>query len=127
MSLVHQRHFRRRATRFAILQRDEWQCAYCWRGLTIETATVDHLVPSSRGGKTSPRNLIAACGECNNRRRNRTVRAFLAAESERRGVANVARAVDALVGAITDRVARRLPIRDGVQLARFERAVRRLA
>ncbi|WP_395962609.1 HNH endonuclease [Brachybacterium sp. Z12] len=35
-------------------------------------ATVDHILPVSRGGPSSWTNLVSACKECNNRKADRT-------------------------------------------------------
>jgi len=57
-----------KAGRIAILRRDKKVCTYCGeRGLTI-----DHIFPKSRGGRSTWQNLVAACGECNNRKADRT-------------------------------------------------------
>ncbi|MFC5988152.1 HNH endonuclease [Marinicrinis lubricantis] len=34
--------------------------------------TVDHMIPSSKGGSDLPQNLLASCSECNSRRGNRS-------------------------------------------------------
>lgn len=125
--MAHPRVLRKRTLRFAVLQRDEWICAYCWCVIGADNATVDHLVPASRGGKFEVRNLVAACNDCNGRRRDLSVRAFLTAESLRRGVTDVHRAVDALVRAIQLQVAKPVPWPAARQLERFDRAVRRVA
>lgn len=52
----------------AILQRDKHLCAYCGE----YAATVDHIMPKSRGGRDTWGNLIAACGSCNNFKADRT-------------------------------------------------------
>ena len=48
-------------TRIAILQRDQYTCAYCGQ----EATTVDHIIPASLGGDAHPSNLVAACISCN--------------------------------------------------------------
>ena len=54
-----------------ILERDERVCQYC--GPTGRKATtVDHVIPKSRGGSSSPTNLVAACLECNQKKADRT-------------------------------------------------------
>lgn len=53
-----------------ILRRDGHTCQYC--GKTDLMLTVDHIVPSSRGGTDSWENLVAACVSCNNRKGDRT-------------------------------------------------------
>ena len=52
-----------------IMVRDGHKCVYC--GAT-ESLTIDHMVPSSRGGKTSFENCVTACQPCNNRKGSRT-------------------------------------------------------
>lgn len=44
-------------------------CHYCRRRVGRENLTMDHLVPLSRGGKSKKGNLVAACKECNNKKR----------------------------------------------------------
>jgi 5-methylcytosine-specific restriction endonuclease McrA len=53
-----------------ILRRDNYTCQYC--GTTNNHLTVDHVVPKSRGGKTSWTNIVAACNTCNLKKGNRT-------------------------------------------------------
>lgn len=45
-----------------VMQRDGFACAYC--GAT-EHLEVDHVVPLSRGGANTERNLVIACRSCN--------------------------------------------------------------
>jgi hypothetical protein len=42
-------------------------CHYCNKKLTIETATLEHKIPKSLGGKDSISNLALACTECNSK------------------------------------------------------------
>lgn len=44
------------------------RCAYCGG----PADTVDHILPRSRGGSSSWLNLVAACGDCNARKADRT-------------------------------------------------------
>ena len=45
-------------------------CRYC--GLPHSVLTYDHVLPKSRGGKSSVENLVMACKACNSRKGNRT-------------------------------------------------------
>lgn len=57
-----------KAARRAILHRDKNACGYCGAHAT----TIDHIFPKSRGGLDTWENLISACLECNQRKRDRT-------------------------------------------------------
>jgi 5-methylcytosine-specific restriction endonuclease McrA len=45
-------------------------CVWCHARLSYVTATVDHLLPRSKGGTNEPRNLALACVRCNSTRGN---------------------------------------------------------
>ncbi len=56
-----------------IIERDGSACVWCGREPWRTDLTVEHLVPRSRGGRTSPENLTVACRPCNRRRGTRPV------------------------------------------------------
>jgi 5-methylcytosine-specific restriction endonuclease McrA len=56
-------------TRRAILARDGGRCVYC--GATA--ATIDHVVPRSRGGAHTWDNVVSACHRCNHVKADRAV------------------------------------------------------
>ena len=41
------------------------RCVYCASPLTSDSATLDHVIPVSRGGGHAPGNLVIACQACN--------------------------------------------------------------
>lgn len=55
-----------------VFRRDRCLCAYCGQLFREEQLTLEHIYPSSRGGKNTWMNLVAACKCCNNRKDNRT-------------------------------------------------------
>ena len=59
-------------TRRGILTRDQYTCQYCGLLPPRNLLTVDHILPRSRGGKTTWENVITACQKCNGRKGNRT-------------------------------------------------------
>lgn len=59
-------------SRRAVLQRDNYACAYCGQHKPVGELTLDHVIPLSRGGKTTWGNVVTACGPCNQRKANRT-------------------------------------------------------
>lgn len=48
-----------------------WICAYSGKKLTKSTATLDHIIPKSKGGKNSWENIVPADKEINNKKGNR--------------------------------------------------------
>lgn len=53
-----------------------WRCLYCGEALTLETATVEHRKPLSRGGSNWPSNLGPACDFCNRSKHKKTEAEF---------------------------------------------------
>lgn len=58
-------------TRFNLFLRDRFTCQYCRQSAPSQELTFDHLVPRSRGGRTSWSNIVTACTRCNIRKGNR--------------------------------------------------------
>ena len=77
-SIVRLRNpFRRRPlpvkfSRVNIYTRDGHRCQYCGTKCTIAQLTYDHVVPRSRGGRTSWENIVSCCVPCNRDKANRT-------------------------------------------------------
>ncbi len=59
-------------SRVAIMRRDKNTCQYCGKMLVGQEITIDHILPSSRGGKSNFTNCVVACKPCNNKKNNRT-------------------------------------------------------
>ncbi len=59
-------------TKRLIYDRDGGYCAYCGKWIDISAATIDHIVPLSRGGLSSWQNLVNCCTTCNQRKGDRT-------------------------------------------------------
>ena len=56
-------------TRFNLFLRDAFACQYCSAG---EELTFDHVIPRSRGGRTTWENIVTACARCNLAKGGRT-------------------------------------------------------
>ena len=68
-----------RPFRAAVLIRDKYRCAYCGTQSSDEKEqskkallSVDHVIPASRGGRSSLCNLLTCCKLCNNEKNDRT-------------------------------------------------------
>lgn len=56
----------------SIFNRDRYRCRYCGVQLTNETATVDHVIPKSKGGTGKRENLVTCCKKCNTEKSDST-------------------------------------------------------
>jgi 5-methylcytosine-specific restriction endonuclease McrA len=61
-------------TRFNVFLRDNFSCQYCLDRLPTQELTFDHVIPRSRGGRTTWENVVTACGTCNLLKGNRMPR-----------------------------------------------------
>jgi len=62
----------RALSRKNILLRDRNTCQFCGRVFPSAELTLDHVLPRSRGGRSSWENLVACCYRCNNTKGDRT-------------------------------------------------------
>lgn len=57
-----------------VFARDDSRCQYCGHRFPTTQLTLDHVVPRSRGGRSSWSNLVCACTRCNVRKGGRLPR-----------------------------------------------------
>ena len=55
-----------------IYGRDNNRCQYCGGRFPTSELSLDHVIPRSRGGRTTWENVVCACVECNVRKGGRT-------------------------------------------------------
>ena len=53
-----------------VFLRDGFRCVYCGVDVSKKTATLDHVLPVSMGGKTTFENTVTACITCNSNKGN---------------------------------------------------------
>jgi 5-methylcytosine-specific restriction endonuclease McrA len=69
-----------RFNRYNVLARDNYTCAYCglrpWKDKypNYDLLTLDHIVPRSKGGKTTWLNIVTACVACNRMKADKSVK-----------------------------------------------------
>ena len=56
-----------------IYRRDAFTCQYCGARPGSELLSIDHVVPRSRGGKSTWENCVLACLACNKKKANRSL------------------------------------------------------
>lgn len=59
-------------TRRNVIRRDKQICQYCGKHILYSDLTIDHILPRSRGGKSSWDNCVASCFTCNSNKDNMT-------------------------------------------------------
>ena len=47
-------------------------CHYCGEKVGAENLTLDHVIPVSRGGRSTKGNCVASCKRCNNEKKSYT-------------------------------------------------------
>lgn len=60
-----------------LARRDGWRCRYCRFYMDETTATRDHVIPRSRGGRGHSTNVVLACVECNTAKADAELAVFL--------------------------------------------------
>ncbi|TWT86755.1 HNH endonuclease [Pseudobythopirellula maris] len=61
-----------RLNRRNLFARDGNRCQYCGKSFVTSELSVDHVVPSCRGGQTTWENVVCSCVRCNVRKGGRT-------------------------------------------------------
>lgn len=75
-AVIALKRYRRRKraafTRYHLFLRDEFTCQYCGGQFAVKDLTFDHVIPRSRGGTSSWRNIVACCKPDNLRKGSKT-------------------------------------------------------
>lgn len=61
-----------RFSKYNVFLRDQYNCLYCDEKLNSSEATLDHVIPLSKGGKTNFENIVTSCMMCNGLKGNKT-------------------------------------------------------
>jgi 5-methylcytosine-specific restriction endonuclease McrA len=64
------------AVRLEALEEQHSQCYYCGLFISIRPQA-DHVVPTSRGGTDERSNIVATCGHCGKKKKNRPIETIL--------------------------------------------------
>ena len=59
-------------SRSNVYQRDGYRCQFCGDEFAARDLTYDHVIPRSRGGRTTWENIATSCKPCNSRKDDRT-------------------------------------------------------
>ncbi|XP_072951421.1 uncharacterized protein [Typha angustifolia] len=70
LQVVKRRRVKHSLSRKSIFYRDSYTCQYCY---SRENLTIDHVLPTSRGGEWTWENLVTACARCNSRKGQKTL------------------------------------------------------
>lgn len=74
--------YSRRNTLVKLFNEQSGVCPYCMENMTLErgeynTATIEHIVPKSKGGSNLRANFMAVCSYCNSERGNKPLGIYL--------------------------------------------------
>ena len=77
ISDISEAEIRRERDKARELRRSRWwgnrlamgQCYWCSGSFTPDHLTMDHVIPITRGGKSSRNNVVPCCKECNSRKK----------------------------------------------------------
>ena len=61
-----------RQTQWWRQQLGKGSCYYCKEEFPKEDLTMDHLTPISRGGRTTKKNVVVCCKDCNSKKKYHT-------------------------------------------------------
>ncbi len=83
--VASEQHIRREREAARLLRKSRWwqnaiakaQCYYCTQVIEKAAATMDHVVPVARGGRSTPGNVVVACKSCNTQKRDLTAADWL--------------------------------------------------
>ena len=70
-SYIRRHLFQIKFSRQNIYIRDEYRCQYCGERYPENQLTFDHVVPRSKGGRTTWENIVTCCKDCNRKKGNR--------------------------------------------------------
>lgn len=62
-----------RYSRYNILSRDKYRCAYCGHSFSADKLSIDHIIPKEKGGQNDWLNVITSCKTCNQLKGNKTL------------------------------------------------------
>jgi len=63
-----------RYSRKNVYQRDDNTCQYCGNKCQKKYLTLDHVIPKSKGGRSSWNNVVTCCNPCNSKKKDRLIK-----------------------------------------------------
>lgn len=61
-------------SKYNVFLRDDFKCQYCGSVIAENALTIDHILPKSKGGKTTWTNVVTCCKKCNLNKGNKTLK-----------------------------------------------------
>lgn len=76
-----------------LAEAQNWRCCWCGCDTVPEkgranSATIEHVIPRSKGGSDDPANYAMSCNGCNQARRNLDAEEFIASGAKKRGTSS---------------------------------------
>ena len=81
IATVDEAHVKRERAKARELRQGSWWkqqvgrgvCYHCGLKFTKDLLTMDHVMPLSRGGRSTKKNIVVSCKQCNSHKKNLTV------------------------------------------------------
>jgi 5-methylcytosine-specific restriction protein A len=81
IATVDEAHIKRERAKAREMRASSWWkqqlgrgvCYFCEGRFSREELTMDHVIPLSRGGRSTKKNIVVACKQCNSHKKNLTV------------------------------------------------------
>ena len=81
IATVDDAHVKRERAKARELRQGSWWkqqvgrgvCYHCGLKFTKDLLTMDHVMPLSRGGRSTKKNIVVSCKQCNSHKKNLTV------------------------------------------------------
>lgn len=78
---VDEAHVKRERAKARELRQSQWWrqqigrgvCYFCEGHFSSADLTMEHVIPLSRGGRSTKKNIVVACKQCNSHKKNLTV------------------------------------------------------
>jgi 5-methylcytosine-specific restriction endonuclease McrA len=75
--------------RTRLAEAQNWRCCWCSRPVSIkrkrrDSATIEHVIPKSKGGTSDPENLAMSCARCNSSRGSTDAEKFFASKNNQK-------------------------------------------
>ncbi len=67
----------RQAIKASLIKKNGNHCGYCFEKKKFHELSIDHIIPTSKGGQDKLYNMLVACIDCNQKKSNMDIEEWL--------------------------------------------------